>query len=226
VKLGRIGYGLLGLLLIPAGAGLARGLFRLLVQVHLQPGGGTLLLQFFLGAGFWALVFSFLGRPLRSYVLAHELSHALAALLSGARVGKMKIGSRGGSVVVSHSNLWIALAPYLIPFYSLLLLILHASASLFWDPSPWRPWLPFALGLTWSFHLSFTLYALSLGQRDIQPYGAWGAYPVILVGNLLVLAAALFLASAEPLHGLRVLFDEQFRAYGTVLNWMRPPPKG
>ncbi len=226
MRLSRIGYGLMGLFLIPAVAGLARGLFRLLVLVQLQSGGSLLLLQFFLGAGFWALVFAFLSRPMRSYVLAHELSHALAALLSGAKVGRIKVGARGGSVVVSRSSLWIALAPYLIPFYSLLLLALHAIARLFWDPTPWLPWLPFALGLTWSFHLSFTLYALSLGQSDIHPYGVLGAYPIILLGNLLLLAAGLVLATSEPLAALHILATEQLRAYGTVLNWMSPPPQG
>jgi hypothetical protein len=108
------------------------------------------------------------------------------------------VGREGGSVEVARSSIWIALAPYLIPFYSLLLLAAHLLASLWWDPAAWAPALPFALGLTWSFHISFTVYALGRGQSDLHPYGWLGALPVILLGNLLLLCAALALASPTP----------------------------
>src|SRR5437868_1637234 len=49
-------------------------------------------------------------RPLRTYVFGHELTHAVAAWMSGAKVTRFKVGKKGGSVTVSKSNLFVALA--------------------------------------------------------------------------------------------------------------------
>jgi len=210
-------HGLLGLLLLPAVAGLGRGAFRLLVEAQMDGGAARLITHFSAGAGFWLLVFVFLGRPVRTYVLAHELSHLLAAWLTGTRAGGLRVGREGGSVEVARGSIWIALAPYMIPLYSLLLLAAHALASLWVDPAAWAPALPFALGLTWSFHITFTLFALSRGQSDLRPYGWLGALPVILLGNLLLICAALALASPTPVAGEASLLATTLKETYTVV---------
>lgn len=197
-RLRKLFFGLLGLALLPAVTGLGRTLYALLIAMQMNAGESRLLLRFALGAGAWVLAFLFLSRPVRLYVFAHELSHLLAAWLSGESAGDLRVGAREGSVTVSGSNLWIALAPYLIPFYSLLLLALHALAQLWWDPTLWNGALPAALGFTWCFHTTFTLYALSLGQSDIEPYGVLGALPVILAGNLFLICAAVMAVNRLP----------------------------
>ncbi len=214
----RLMWAMAGGLLLPGVWGVGKALYHLLVRAQVRGAGNGLLGGFFLGAGGWVLLFLFLTRPMRSYVLAHELSHALAAWFSGARVSRLRVRADGGSVDVSRTSVWIALAPYLIPFYSLLLLVAHAVAQLFWDPAAWIGFLPFGLGLTWSFHLTFTIYALSLGQSDIAPYGALGAYPLILFGNLLLLALALVSLDDSPLAAVAMLGNEFLRAYGRVLG--------
>jgi MFS family permease len=210
-------YGLLGVLLLPAIGGMLSTLFALLVELQTDPAHGQTLLSFLVGGGVWLMVFLFLPKPFRSYVLAHELSHALAAWLSGARVKQFRVGKEDGFVEVSHTNLFITLAPYLIPFYSVLLLAGTAVTGLFADVSPWMPFLPFALGLTGSYHLCFTVMALSAGQSDIEAYGPAGAYPVILLGNLAVLLAGLILLnpSFTP-EALRLLSQNLFGNYHAV----------
>lgn len=206
--------GLFGFCLLPAGAGLATALYQILVGLQMEGSGTQILNRFLLGAGAWVLFFLLVSRPVRSYILAHELSHLLAAWMSGIRAGRLKVGRNGGSVEVARSSLWIALAPYLIPFYSLLLIFLHFLAQLWWDPTRWTPWLPLALGITWCFHFTFTLYALSLSQSDIGPYGRICAYSIILTGNLLWICLALVVINPLPLRDdLLLLLHEQQRAY-------------
>lgn len=222
VPFAKLGYGLAGLLLLPAVAGLAQSAFHLLVEVQMDGNASRGFIRFAAGAGVWLLGFLFLGRPVRTYVLAHELCHLLAAWLGGVRGGRLRVGRHGGSVEVERSTLWIALAPYMIPFYSLALLALHALASLWWNPAAWADLLPFALGLTWSFHITFTLYALLRGQSDLRPYGWLGSLPLILCGNLLLVCAALALIS--PLSPARAAIDiavHQRDAYAAALSLLR-----
>jgi hypothetical protein len=222
MRLRHLFFACVGLLLLPALAGMIETLFALLVDLQTDPVRGQTLLTFLAGGALQLLIFLFLPQPFRSYVLAHELSHALAAWLSGARVNQLKVGKEGGSVEVSHTSLLITLAPYLFPFYSLLLLAGTAVAGLFTDVSAWTPFLPFALGFTGSFHLCFTLQALSAGQSDIQPYGPLGAYPLIAFGNLLILLAGLMLLSPGELPGTLLLLArnliDHYRAAGNQFH--------
>lgn len=206
--------GLTGLLLLPCAAGLATTLYQALILLQMEDAPSRTLSFFLAGAGLWVILFIGVSRPVRSYILAHELSHLLAAWLSGVRGGGLRVGRDGGSVEVEKSSLWIALAPYLIPFYSLLLLAAHWLASLWWDPAIWSAWLPFGLGLTWSFHLCFTLYILAIPQSDIQPYGRLGAFSIILCGNLLILCLALFVIDDQSAaKDLQLFLQEQATAY-------------
>jgi len=215
----RAGYSVLGLLLLPAVAGLGRSFFGLLTVLQMDAERSGMLLRFMAGAGGWLIAFLLLGRPVRMYVLGHELSHLLAAWITGKRGGRLRVGRDGGSVEVSESSLWIALAPYLVPFYSLLLLTAHALAQLWWAPTRWVGALPVALGVTWSFHFSFTVYALARGQSDIRPYGALCAYPVILAGNLLLMCLGVMGVDSAPLSAdVARLADDQILSYGRALD--------
>ena len=147
------------------------------------------------------MLFLFLPKAFRSYVLAHELSHAVAAWFSGARAGRLKVRRDGGSVEVSSTSLFICLAPYLLPFYSLLVLLGTLLAGIWLDLGAWMPWLPFVLGFTGSYHLCYTLLALSVGQSDLDDFGVIGAYPILYIGNLLLILAGLLLLSPPPLGG-------------------------
>lgn len=208
-------WGAGGVALLPAVWGLLTGVFALLVEMQADPVQGQTLLRFLAGGGVWLLIFVCLPPPFRSYVLAHELSHALAAWFSGERVGRIRVGREGGSVEVSGANVFITLAPYMIPFYSLVLLAGTAVAGAAGDVSGWLPLLPFGLGFTWSYHLCFTLLALSAGQSDIDAYGPLGAYPVIALGNLAVLVPGLMaLAPTGVREELALLWGAVSAPYG------------
>jgi hypothetical protein len=139
-----------------------------------------LLVGFFL----WIFLYFVMPRPVRSYVLAHELTHALWGWLMGARIRKLRVSSKGGSVALSDSNFLIELAPYFFPFYTMLVILLYGAVSLFWDQRAYEPlWVGF-VGLTWGFHLTFTISALAEHQPDIQQNGRLFSYAVIYAMNL------------------------------------------
>lgn len=135
--------------------------------------------------------------PVRAYVLGHELTHAAFGLLFGARPSNLRVGLRGGSVTLTKSNVWITLAPYFFPFYTILvvlaaLVVRYACAGL---PAPWA-W-QFAVGATWCFHFVFTLRSLAQEQPDIKEYGHVFSYVMIWVFN--VLGASVWIVSAAEL---------------------------
>lgn len=132
----------------------------------------------------WLIMWFFLPRPVRAYVIAHELTHALWGMLFGARVSNMRISDNGGSVRLSKSNMFITLAPYFFPFYTILVVLLRLLIGCFvpnaHDPLVWL----FLVGLTWGFHVTFTVQSLMVQQPDICEYGRLFSYAIIYLFNL------------------------------------------
>jgi hypothetical protein len=189
---------LIGLLLLPAVAALA-----LVFAGQLLHGAGlgeldVTTLWFLGGFAAWLLLFAIFPRPIRTYVLAHELTHALWGMIMGAKVSKLRVSARGGSVTLDKSNLWITLAPYFFPFYSALALIAYLLVELAWDTSTYLPFWYALFGLTWSFHLSFTVVILMTRQPDIHEHGRLFSYALILCINLLTASALLNLLTHQP----------------------------
>jgi hypothetical protein len=133
----------------------------------------------------WIFLWFALPRPMRSYVLAHELTHALWAWFFGARVSRMKVGARGGSVVVSKTNFLISLAPYFYPLYTVLAIIAYFLLDLFFDVHVYEPFWLGVIGLTWGFHLTFTIQTLMEHQTDVTSNGRLFSYALIYVLNVL-----------------------------------------
>jgi hypothetical protein len=178
---------IIGVFLLPLGLAFSRTFFSLLQSLPAASSGWT---AWALPAGFAVSVIGFflLPRPFRTYVLAHELTHAVWGLLMGAKVGRMKVGKNGGHVMLSKSNFIIALAPYFFPFYTGLVLALWSVAGFFMDLRAYEPWWLAAVGLTWGFHVTFTVYMLSQRQPDIQENGRLFSYVIIYLANLFFVA--------------------------------------
>lgn len=165
-----------------------------------------------LGGALLCLLLHLSGRGKRLYVAAHELTHALAAVLIGVRVRKISVSRSSGYVLLDSTNAFISLAPYFVPFYTLAVSAAYWTAGRFWDLAPYRPWFLAAAGFTLAFHLLHTADILSGPvQSDLKKAGGpVFSLPLLLLLNCLALAAA-----------LRLLFPEllSFRAYaGRVLQ--------
>ena len=176
---------LAGIALLPVSWGIARGLLDL-VYVLPANGEGTSGLMALVGGYFaWLAVCALLPAPVRAYVFAHELTHALWGLLWGARPRNLRVTKRGGSVTLSHTNCLILLAPYFFPLYTMLLLTGQSLAGIFVDTSRHAAFWLAALGFTWGFHFTFTLRGLLQRQSDIVACGRVFSYALILSLNLL-----------------------------------------
>jgi len=152
---------------------------------------------FALGAVLW--VVAFFGIPRRVvhsvYVFGHELTHATWAWLMGGRVSSFEVRRDGGHIITNRSNFWIALSPYFYPIYSIAVLILYAAGWLICDMTPYTRWLFLVLGITWTFHISFTLRMIPRGQSDLSRYGTFFSLIVIYLMNLAVLTALVLLTA-------------------------------
>lgn len=151
-----------------------------------------------LPAGFalWVVLFFLLPRPFRTYVLGHELTHALWSIMMGGRVGKLKVGKDGGHVELTKSNFIITLAPYFFPFYTFLVIGGYYLAGVWLNVEPYRGWWFAAVGLTWAFHVTFTIQMLTDRQPDIQEHGRIFSYTVIYLMNVLVIGIWMVLVGA------------------------------
>ena len=68
-------------------------------------------------------------KPILGHVMAHELTHALAAVLMGGKVTSIHASTTGGTTVVNKSHVFISLAPYIFPLYTVVSLGLYAIAA-------------------------------------------------------------------------------------------------
>jgi len=136
-------------------------------------------------------------RPLTLYVFGHELSHAIFAWASGAKVLGFSVSEEGGHVDLSHSNFVVALAPYVVPIYALA--VIAGYRVLLWY-ARWRLPPPIAhgvflgaMGAALAFHLVHTAEVLG-GQRQPDLEQAGGlvfSLSLIGLGNGAVLIVAL-----------------------------------
>lgn len=178
---------LIGLLLLPA----CWGVGKTFVHAIAATSGGFSVGTFSLLGGVLVFVFAWMAlpRPVRTYVLGHELTHALWGLLFGAMPSDLKVSETGGSVKLTKSNLLITLAPYFFPFYTFLVIIAALVTYAFLRPLPVIPLWLFMIGFTWAFHILFTLETLSQAQPDVKLYGRLFSWTFIFIVNVLIVLA-------------------------------------
>ena len=144
----------------------------------------------------WMLVWVFLTTPMKIYVFGHEMTHALWGLLFGARVGKMRVSNKGGSVMLSKTNLLISLAPYFFPFYTMLVVAVYLLASCFANMAPFKLVFLFLVAFTWGFHITFTLTTLRTRQPDVMEHGRLFSWTIIWLVN--IAQAGLWMVAVTP----------------------------
>jgi hypothetical protein len=212
-------------ILLPICYGASRGLWEILRRFKDVPEGSFYFLAGI--ASYFAFQWVFF-RPIRTYVFGHELSHAIAAWMSGADVKRFHVSKKGGSVTVSRSNFFIALAPYVLPLYALLTMTAFYAASYFFPilRSYWQAFL-WVLGGTLGFHMALTVYALKMDQPDLKAAGKFLSAVLIFLGNTLsivLLLGVLFPRTVSLKHFAIVSGEETLVAVkevskGTQVMW-------
>jgi hypothetical protein len=156
----------------------------------------------FSGFAIGICLFTALHKPLTIvYVFAHEWCHMLAAVICRARIYDWSVGKDGGWVDTDRSNTFISLAPYFMPLYTVLWCLLMAATGLFIDLTvpvdvlgyQVAPLLPcyLVIGLTWAFHVVFTVQTLLAEQSDLLRNGEFFSLLLIALLNLVTLTLVL-----------------------------------
>ena len=200
------------LLLWPLAACFGFALGKLLCAL---PWAQGMLPWFAVGFCLYVVVQVFFWRPLFLYVMGHELTHALAAVLQGGQADDLHVSTKGGQVKVNKSNFVVNLAPYFFPIYT-------AMASLIWliAADRFRPWLAALIGFTLAFHFALTLFSLKQHQSDITEVGWLFAIPLIVALNLIITAGVLRLVAAEQVN-LHLYFHDTWTALVSSAAWAK-----
>lgn len=134
------------------------------------------------------------------YVAGHELTHAFFVLLCRGNVAKVHISSEGGHILTNRNNFLISLSPYFLPFYTVLVILGWGLANFFSDAefSKTAVQILFAvIGVTWAFHLTFTVWMIAREQPDVDQNGRTFSITLIVWINTIIISALLITASPE-----------------------------
>lgn len=210
--LARTGKVLIGIALLPFCIGFAWQLAVTLVNITYRP-----LVPYWFAGGF----LSYLGvhfifkKPILSYVVGHELTHAFFAVLFGGSVKAFHASERGGQVQITKSNVIITLAPYFFPLYTVLSLAAYWLARAAGAPLL-EPWFVLIAGAAFAFHIILTFIFLQTDQNDIAEHGAFFSYPLIFLFNVVLTALLIRLLLAEDMNYPAYLVDGIIRSIGII----------
>ncbi len=224
---------ILGLFLLPAAALTLLTSIRILGHLALsEPSAWPFAVGVLTAAALCLLGYAAEGRPQGPaalggrlarwlYVFGHELTHAFAAWSLGAKVHDMEVACDGGHVDLSRTGVFISLAPYCVPIYTVLV-VLTARILMWLCPGrvDWRLFLGL-VGLTLAGHLLMTAQSLwRRRQPDLLSAGG-RIFSLSIIGAanglfMMILAKALFPRSVWLFSSLRevVLSTAGFWTWG------------
>lgn len=174
----------MGLLLLPSCVAVAYSTTRQII--HSGDFRQTIVF-FFIGFASYLTFFLAFRKPVRAYIVGHELTHALWVFLFRGKVREIRLSGQRGQVKATKSNILIALAPYFFPLYTILLIVAYFLASIWIDFGNYYRLVVAAIGFTWAFHLLLNIFILSRGQEDLRISGSFFSLVLILVLNVIVL---------------------------------------
>ena len=189
---------LTGVCLLPACYAAALVLWDSIILAAGAVGGFTVEAMSLLG-GILAFTFCWmaLSHPVKTYVLGHELTHAIWAVMFGAKASDVRVGEKGGSVRLTKTNVFITLAPYFFPFYTFIVIIAALITYAFIRPLPCLALWMFLVGFTWAFHALFTVETLMQRQPDVKTYGRLFSWTFIFIANIIIIL--LWLLATTPM---------------------------
>jgi len=168
----------------------------------------------------------------------HELTHALVALLFFRRIHKFIVtNKRGGQVQYSGNfggefgTLLIGLAPYFLPTFTLISVLIRPFL-----PSTWFPWFDGFIGATLAFHIFSTIEETKQSwtkrtftgagdnqksKSDIGKVGYIFAFLVILGLGLFLIGLVLQLIGSGysgTWHFLKLVIKESYKSYAWLFH--------
>ncbi len=144
-------------------------------------------MAFFAGFAAYLFVHMLLYKPVFIHVMAHELTHALFAFAFGGKTKKLEVSDRGGRVMINKSNFIISLAPYFIPLYTLVFMLIFVISK-----EQYQPYIAFFVGAGLAFHIALTIFSMSTSQSDLyEDSNILFSVVFVYVMNLVIIAFVL-----------------------------------
>lgn len=151
----------------------------------------TELLSFVVGIGLmmsWFLVKRVNDQLLYLYVFGHELTHAFFVIVCGGKVSDIQISKDGGYIMTNKSNILIALSPYFVPFWSIVMMFIYGMIALIVEIPGGSLYFMGLLGFTWTFHMAWTIWMIPKDQPDLREHGTFYSLMIITLANLMLLS--------------------------------------
>ena len=156
------------------------------------------------------LIFTFISKFIPVYVFGHELAHWIFAKIFLKETGKFKVGKEGGAVEVKDPNLWVSLAPYFYPTFTVIWIPFWFLFKYLDEKYPYSLSIYFViLSISWAYHVAMTLYALKFEQSDLRRYGKPLSLSVIIFVNMAIIFSFLALFTTSIVKGF-ILLKEVF----------------
>ena len=209
---------LFGLLLVPFCMGFIWQFATTVFAVRYRPDTPY---YFFAGGLTYLAIHVLFQKPVLTYVIGHELTHALFALLFGGTVKSIHASERGGRVTITKSNFIITLAPYFFPLYTSLALILYWTARAADARGMTTGIIIFLSGATFALHLVLTFVFLQTDQNDIREEGAIFSYSLILLFNIVFAAFLMKVYLVDNMDYLGFLTGGIIRTAELLLPFLR-----
>jgi len=143
------------------------------------------------------------------YVLGHESVHALFVWFFGGRVLSFKVKSKSGSITATKSNIFIDLAPYFVPIYTIAISLIYLIGSSFWHMGSILGYFIFFIGFSFSFHLIMTVDKMKIEQPDFLKFGYLNSLILIYLINISIMSV--FFGFLFPDFSCGDFFDTFFR---------------
>lgn len=181
-------------------------------------------MYFLIGFFAYTILHFFFYKPLRFYVLCHELTHAISTIISGGKVKSLKIGKDSGKITVTKSNLFVTISPYFIPIIPIFIAVIWFMISIILPGlKEYRGIFYFLFGFFLSFHLLLTIYVISKGQPDLNINSFLYSLTFVIFGNCLIITlffSLLFSKNISFLQYLEESIKNSLYNYNQIINFI------
>lgn len=178
----RITKYVVAVLTIPIVIGITVSFITALADIGAARGAGAKV--FLYGVISYVVLHLFLHKPDYVYTFGHEITHVLATWLCGGNVKSFKVSKEGGAVETTKTNLFIALTPYFVPTYTLIISAVYFVIPLFVKIPGLKTTYCFFAGFTLALHMIFTAEVLKIKQPDIIRTGYLFSLMLIYMINI------------------------------------------
>ena len=195
---------------------------RSFAGLNFNSGEKALFTALIIGFAAGTAVFIFISRFTKLYVFGHEAAHWIFAKLFMRDTKSFEVGSEGGAVHVHRPNIWISLAPYFYPTFTILWVPTWFAFKYFEKDYVYSTNIFFGiLAFTWSYHVVLTFHALRVEQSDLKRYGKPLSLSLIIFFNFFMIYLFLSLFTDDPLVACRVFWETVSGDISGVINYFK-----